>query len=131
MKYKVSAKIGKEKFRTVIDTDNHRFVTDEPFSLGGKDLGPDPGELLSSSLAACSAATMKMYADRKGWDLESATVEVDFKKNEVTNTTQISKKISLTGNLDEQQKQKLYEIASKCPVHRLLTNPIEINSEMI
>lgn len=131
MMYKVSAKIGKEKFRTVIDTDNHRFVTDEPLILGGKDLGPDPGELISSSLAACSAATMKMYAERKGWELESATVEVHFIKNEVTNTTEFSKKISLTGNLDEKQKEKLYEIAAKCPIHRLLTNPIEINSERI
>jgi len=126
----VKARIGKEKYRMVVETDGQNFVMDEPIGLGGKDLGPDPGELLSASLAACSAATMKMYADRKGWELEEAVVEVDFKKNEATNTTEFSKTISLKGNLDEQQKQKLHEIAGKCPIHRLLTNSIEINSEM-
>ncbi|MBA5628585.1 OsmC family protein [Moheibacter lacus] len=126
----VKAKIGKEKYRTVIETDTHSFVTDEPMSLGGKDLGPDPGELLSSSLAACSAATIKMYADRKGWELEEAVVEVDFKKIEKTDTTQFSKKIYLSGNLDEEQKKRLHEIASKCPIHRLLMGEINIDSEL-
>lgn len=128
---KVTAKISKEKYRTVISTDTHRFVTDEPMSLGGKDLGADPSELLSASLAACSVATMKMYADRKGWDMEEANVEVDFKKVVKTEATRFIKTISLKGNLDEEQKQKLYEIASKCPIHRLLTGSIEIDSEIL
>lgn len=127
----VKARIGKEKFRMVVETDGQSFVMDEPISLGGKDLGPDPGEMLSASLAACSAATIKMYADRKGWDLEEAVVEVDFKMMDPTKTTQFSKTISLKGNLNDEQRQKIHEIASKCPIHRLLTNSIEINSEMI
>ncbi len=127
---KVLAKIGREKYRTVIETDGQSFVMDEPVSLGGKDLGPDPGELLSASLAACSAATMKMYADRKGWVLEEVVVEVDFKKIEKSQATRFSKTIRLKGNLDETQKQHLHEIASRCPIHKLLLGEIEIGSEM-
>ncbi len=127
---KTSARIGKEKYRMVIETDGQHFVMDEPISLGGKDLGPDPGEMISASLAACSAATIKMYADRKGWELEEAVVEVDFKMVESTKTIQFSKTIFLKGNLDEEQRQKIHEIASKCPIHRLLTNSVEINSDM-
>ena len=128
--HKITATIGKEKYRTVIESDTHSFVTDEPLDLGGKDLGPDPGELLSASLAACTAATMKMYADRKGWDLEEAVVKVDFKKLEKTQENCFTKKITLKGNLDETQKQRLHEMASKCPIHRLLTGEISIVSEM-
>lgn len=130
MSTNVKARIEREDYRTVIESDSHSFVADEPIAVGGKDLGPNPGELLSASLAACSSITVKMYADRKGWDLEEAIIEVDFQKDAKSNLTHFRKHIRLKGNLDAEQKQKLYEIASKCPIHRLLTNPIEIESEL-
>jgi len=120
----------KERYRTEIQANTHHFIVDEPISMGGKDLGPNPGELIAASLAACSSITVKMYADRKGWDLEEAFIEVDFQKDAKSNLTHFTKNIRLKGNLDEEQKQKLYEIASKCPIHRLLTHPIEITSEL-
>ena len=120
----------KERYRTEIQADTHHFIVDEPISMGGKDLGSTPGELISAALASCSSITVKMYADRKGWDLEEAIVEVDFQKDAQSNLTHFRKSISLKGNLDEEQKQKLYEIASKCPIHRLLIHPIEISSKL-
>lgn len=121
----------KEKYRTEVRTDPHHFIVDEPIEVGGKDLGVSPGELLAAALASCSSITMKLYADRKGWDLEEAIVEVDFKRDAKFNVTNFTKKVSIIGNLDEAQKQKLYEIASKCPIHRMLENPIEIHTERI
>lgn len=129
MNVKTTAITKKEKYRTEVRTDPHHFIVDEPIEVGGKDLGVSPGELLAAALASCSSITMKLYADRKGWDLEEATVEVDFQRDSKFNVTNFTKKVSFIGNLDEEQKQKLYEIASKCPVHRMLENPIQIHSE--
>lgn len=131
MSTKVKAKIGKENYRTVVVSDSHNFVIDEPLSAGGKDLGPNPGELLSAALATCSTATVKMYADRKGWKLDEVAIEVDFIRNLKLNKTTFTKNIRISGDLDEEQHAKLYEIAGRCPVHKMLAGEIEINSELI
>ena len=131
MNVKATAITQFEKYRTVVKTDPHHFVVDEPISVGGKDLGPSPGELLAASLASCTSITVKLYADRKGWDLQEVEVEVDFERDAKFNVTNFVKKIKFHGNLDEEQKQKLYEISAKCPVHRMLANPIEIHSEVV
>lgn len=125
------ATIGRERYRTIIETDDHNFVTDEPISVGGKDLGPNPGELLSAALAACAVATMKMYAQRKGWDLQEAVVEVDFEWNMKESLTNFIKITELKGNLDDEQRRRLLEIADRCPVHKVLSNPVVINSSLI
>jgi len=130
MSTQANATIRKENYRMVIETDDHHFVTDEPIGIGGKDLGPNPGELLSAALAACAAATMKMYADRKGWKLDEASVEVDFENNRKENHTVFTKTVQLTGDLDEEQQARLHEIAGKCPIHRILTGSIEIKEEL-
>ncbi len=131
MNVKTTAITKKEKYRTEVRTDPHHFIVDEPIEVGGKDLGVSPGELLAAALASCSSITMKLYADRKGWDLEEAIVEVDFQRDLKFNVTNFTKKVSMIGNLDEEQRQKLFEIASKCPVHRMLENPIEIHTERV
>jgi putative redox protein len=130
MNVKSVAITKKEKFRTQVQTDPHFFIVDEPISVGGKDLGPSPGELLASSLASCTSITVKLYADRKGWDLEEVEVEVDFERDLKFNVTNFKKVISFTGNLTEEQIHRLHEIAEKCPVHRMLANPIQIQSEI-
>src|SRR5690606_39234207 len=104
---KTTAVTKQENYRTEIRTDPHYFIVDEPISLGGKDLGPTPGELLAAALASCSSITMKMYADRKGWDLQEAIVEVDYERDVKFTLTQFSKKIRFLGNLDESQQEKL------------------------
>lgn len=131
MSNKAKATIREEKFRTQIETDDHNFIADEPIDLGGNDLGPNPGEFLSTALASCSVITMKMYAERKGWELEEAIVEVDYERDAKENTTRFTKKVELKGNLDEEQRKRLFEIAARCPIHRSLENPVEINSELI
>jgi putative redox protein len=128
MSYKVTAKIGTQKYQTTVEAGKHSFVLDEPIGYGGKDLGPTPGEMLSTSLAACAAATMRMYADRKGWDLQEAIIEVASEKGEEGITTIFSKKITMKGDLDEAQKQQLLSVAEKCPIHKALSNPITINT---
>lgn len=127
---KVTARLELENYRTVVSTDDHLFIVDEPISSGGKDLGADPGELLAASLATCTAATMKMYANRKEWKLDEIIVKVDFKKELKANKTVFQKEIELKGDLTEEQKERLYEIAAKCPIHRVLTEPIEIESKL-
>jgi putative redox protein len=131
MNVKSVAITRKENYRTLVKTDPHHFIVDEPISVGGKDLGPSPGELLASSLASCTSITIKLYADRKGWDLEEVEVEVDFQRDAKFNVTNFQKKMKFRGNLTEEQIDKLYEIAGKCPIHRMLANPIVIESEVI
>ena len=131
MNVKSIAITKKENYRTQIQTDPHHFIVDEPISVGGKDLGPSPGELLAASLASCSSITVKLYADRKGWDLEEVEVEVDFERDAKFNVTKFTKKLKFTGDLSQEQIDKLYEIAGKCPIHRMLANPIEISSEVV
>jgi len=124
----VKVRIGKENYRTVVVSDSHNFVVDEPVAAGGKDLGPNPGELLSAALASCSTATVKMYADRKGWKVDEVLIEVDFERNLKLNKTTFTKNIQIKGDLTDEQMEKLYEIAGRCPVHRILTGEIEIQS---
>lgn len=131
MSTSVKAKIGKENYRTVVVSDSHNFVIDEPITAGGKDLGPNPGELLSAALATCSTATVKMYADRKGWKVDEVQIEVDFIRNIKLNKTTFTKNIKITGDLTDEQIHKLHEIAGRCPVHKILTSNIEINSELV
>src|SRR6516165_9750271 len=107
----------------------HRWLADEPAPLGS-DTGPTPYELLLSSLGACTSMTLRLYAQRKGFDLQRVTVRLrhsriyaeDCRDCETKQgfIDRIERKIELTGNLDESQKSRLLEIAEKCPVHRTL-----------
>src|SRR5690606_37072639 len=98
---------------------------------GGKDLGFSPKELLASALAACTSATLRMYADRKGWDLEEVKLEVTLERDQKENKTIIKRTLEFIGNLDAAQKNRLLAIANACPVHKMLTNPIEIHTQVV
>jgi putative redox protein len=126
MQKPITARIGKQKYKTDLAFENHLLLADEPESIGGEDLGPTSGTLLKMSLAACTAITLRMYADRKGWDLEEAIVEVDYEKNGTG--TLFQRHIRLVGNLDQEQRTRLMQIANACPVHKTLTHPIEIQT---
>ncbi|MBB6002939.1 OsmC family protein [Arcicella rosea] len=127
---KVHAQIGKELYKTTIQTTTNTLITDEPIEVGGKDLGFNPKELLAAALAACTSATLRMYADRKAWDLAEVKVAVTFERDATANKSFFNRKIELIGNLDEEQKARLLVIANSCPVHKILTNPIEISTEL-
>ncbi len=107
------------------------LVIDEPEELGGTNKGPGPLEVLLSALGACTSITIKMYAKRKEWDLQSVAVELSYQESsdpEAGNT--IKRDIQVKGDLDEKQKERLLLIASKCPVARLLKSDIAIDSRI-
>jgi putative redox protein len=124
----VTAIIGREGYRTELITNGHHLIADEPEEVGGKNLGPGPGDFLLVSLASCTAITVRMYADRKQWPLEKVRIEVSSDKN--GNTTIFVRHVYLEGTLDETQRNRLLQIANACPVHKTLTNPIEIKTEL-
>lgn len=128
---KITSSIKSEHYKIEIKSPSgNTIIADEPVEIGGKDLGFSPKELLASSLAACTSATVRMYADRKEWDLQEVKIdmELDFVKEE--NKTVINRKLEFIGNLDEEQKKRLLAIANACPVHKMLSNEIEINSQV-
>ncbi len=128
----VTASIKKELYRVEIESPSGNVViADEPLEIGGKDLGFSPTELLIAALASCTSATLRMYADKKGWDLQEVKLEIDLDRDEQTNKTIINRKMQLFGELDEKQRERLFSVANACPVHKILTNPIEINTEIL
>jgi putative redox protein len=130
-----------DNFTTTIQTTNHNFIADEPASIGGDDFGPSPYDFLSAGLAACTVMTLKMYAQRKKWDLQEVYAHITYSKkhsddlmldiDKPTRIDHLSKKLTFIGNLDDSQKQRLKEIASKCPVHKTLQSDIIIDTEVI
>jgi len=107
---------------------HHTILTDVSEKEGGNDQGIDPHHLLEASLAACTGITLQMYANRKQWQLEGADVEVKILSE--GEETVISRKIKLNGALDADQRQRLLEIANRCPLHRILTRPITIQTDL-
>ena len=126
----ISAKLGPSDFLMELTNDTHHWKADEPIELGGTYLGPNPYELLLSSLSACSAITMKMYANRKQWPLEGVDIKCDLVKDEPGAPTRIIRKIEISGLLDEDQKARLIQIADLCPVHKMISSGIKIDTRL-
>lgn len=114
----------------VTSSTGNELIADEPQSIGGQDAGFSPEELLISALAACTSATLRMYADRKGWDVKEIKTDLRLEKNKEGTETIIKRKIEIIGNIDAEQKERMLVIANKCPVHKILSNPIVINTEL-
>jgi len=137
----VASLTNEEKFTTQLKAGKHYLIADEPENVGGNDYGPSPYDFVSSGLAACTAMTIRMYADRKKWNVEEVNVHVEHSKIhaedcescETTSTAKIDnflRVIELKGDLDEAQKKRLLEIANKCPVHKTLLSEIKIESSL-
>jgi putative redox protein len=124
----ILARIGRDSYRTELITDNHTIVADEPLGIGGGDAGPSPGDLLKMSIASCTAITLRMYADRKKLPVDQ--IEVKVYSETVNSTTTFHCNIGIEGNLNEETRQRLLQIANACPIHKLLTNPIEIVTKL-
>ncbi|HEX7936871.1 MAG TPA: OsmC family protein [Paraburkholderia sp.] len=122
----VTAHIGSTNYQVHFDDGRHTWLADEPESIGGGDRGPTPVSLLLSSLGACTSVTLKMYAQRKGWPLQEVHVTLGFESGEEGST--IDRKITLHGDLSDEQRERLLQIANACPVHKILTGSIAIRS---
>jgi len=125
---KVHAKIGIEKYKTTIKGKHLEFIADQSENEGGKNLGPSPKELLAGSLAGCVAMTVRMYADRSNWPLEEVLVDVKIDTETNPGTTIFKKKVEFKGDLTEDQLKRLHLIAQKCPINKILQNPIVVAS---
>ncbi|HSL17827.1 MAG TPA: alpha/beta fold hydrolase [Methylomirabilota bacterium] len=127
-------------FRTEILADGHPLVADEPVSVGGGNTGPSPYELLAAALGACTGMTLRMYADRKGWPLEEVEVRLRHDKIHCEDCAaaaegspkidRIGREVVLEGDLDDGQRQRLLEIAERCPVHRTLNSEVRIDTTL-
>lgn len=125
---KVHAKIGVQKYKTTIKGKNLEFIADQSESEGGMNLGPSPKELLAGSLAGCVAMTVRMYANRSNWPLEEVLVDVEIDTETTPGTTIFKKKVEFKGDLTEEQLKRLHLIAQKCPINKILQNPIVVES---
>ena len=120
----VARRISGYKHEVEIDG-RHRLTIDEPESDGGTDAGPSPTRVLAASLAACTATTLEMYADRKELDLGELVVDVDVEYDGPV-PTQFTVTLHLPGGLSEEQLERLRVIAGKCPVHRALASETKV-----
>ncbi|MGK7389338.1 MAG: bifunctional alpha/beta hydrolase/OsmC family protein [Candidatus Cyclobacteriaceae bacterium M2_1C_046] len=137
---RVLTRTGDDGYTTLVKTGQHKFLSDEPESVGGTDLGPTPYDLLVAALGTCTGMTLRMYADRKKWPLEEIRVHLQHDKLHAEDCDKCDEKnpkidrieriIEVIGDLDDKQRQRLLEIADKCPVHNTLHNKIEVVSKL-
>lgn len=128
----ISAKIDTRLYRTEITSaSGNILISDEPQELGGKNLGLNPTELLASSLASCTVITLRMYINRKQWNVSEINVKIDFERDSERSVSLFTRKIEVIGEVDETQKQRLETIANSCPIHKILTHSIEIKTTLI
>jgi putative redox protein len=137
---RVTVETGRIGYRTEIRVAEHSLLADEPIALGGSGTGPSPYDLLVGALGACTSMTLRMYADRKQWPLDAITVRLRHDKIHAEDCSgcesrsgkvdRIEREIELTGDLSEVQRQRLLEIADRCPVHRTLHSEVLIESRL-
>ncbi|WP_179403202.1 OsmC family protein [Burkholderia guangdongensis] len=126
----VAAHLGRIPYRVTLNAGAHELTADVVERLGGHDAGPDPHELLLSALGACTAITVAMYAQRKEIALDGIDVRLEITDERTGQPTKIARAITLSGALTDAQRARLLEIANICPIHRLLTGTVEIDSHL-
>lgn len=127
-------------YRVEVTAGSHTLVADEPVSVGGTDEGPTPYDLVLAALGACTAMTLRMYADRKQWPLESVVVRLHHSRSHAKDEEQcenrpvrldhVERTLELTGALSDEQRARLAEIAERCPVHRTLDAGVRISTRL-
>jgi putative redox protein len=135
---RVTARTPGGGFRTEVVANGHALVADEPASVGGTNEGPTPYDLVAAGLAACTSMTLRMYAERKGWPLEAATVRVRHAKVHAADADaaggtldRFEREITAEGPLDAEQRARLVEIAERGPVHRTLHGFVEVTTSLV
>ena len=123
----VVSEVGPGPFVQSVTVRGHKLLADEPLSFPeGTDKGLSPNDFLLSSLGSCTSITLRMYARLKKIPLEKIIITLNRSEN-----GEIDRKIELMGNLTDEQKNRLFEISNKCPIHKVLTNSVKINSKLI
>ncbi len=122
---RLTATLGREGYTTVMSTRTHTLVADEPLDVGGSDVSANPYEYLMAALASCTAITMRMYAERKGWPMEGVDVTIEMSKERLPT---ITRTLEVRGPLDAAQRARLTEIADACPISRLLEAGVPITT---
>ncbi|MEP6616053.1 MAG: OsmC family protein [Ginsengibacter sp.] len=125
----VSATIGPENYCTILSANAHTLLADEPVLNGGQGKGFSPHELMAASLAACTVITLKMYADRKGWDIHGIKVEVSIQIEE-HKFASFQCMIEVPLHITEPQRNRMLEISRNCPLHQILVNTSKITSSI-
>jgi putative redox protein len=128
----VVAENAQGRYQQAVTIGQHHLLADEPASLGGADAGPAPFDYVMAGLGACTSITLRMYAERKGIALTRVSVALSHEKIEVDGVSRdrIERTITLDGTLTAEQRQRLLEIANKCPVHRALSSSFVIDSAL-
>ncbi|MEA9603185.1 OsmC family protein [Polynucleobacter sp. JS-JIR-II-c23] len=126
---KVVSQFGQGPLQQKLTAGDLHFLSDAEVSKGGSDTGPSPHEYLGAALAACTSMTLKMYAGRKEIKLDNAIVTVDIERHDDVET--FSRDIQLQGNLSAEEKERLLEIAHKCPIHKALAGQIQIKTQLV
>jgi putative redox protein len=129
MMRKVVSQFGEGPLQQKLITGDLHFLSDAYTSNGGNGTGPTPHEYLGAALAACTSMTLKMYAGRKSMNLENAIVTVDIER--VNDVEVFSRDIELQGNLSAEEKDRLIEIANKCPIHKALAGDVQIKTQLV
>lgn len=137
----VLCRTGDDGYTTQVQAGDHSLLADEPEKLGGNNLGPTPYDLLVAGLGSCTSITLRMYADRKKWDLEEVRVHLQHShihekdgeqaEKKTAKIDHIQREVELIGNLTEEQRDRLLEIADKCPVHKTLHSNIKVTTKLI
>jgi putative redox protein len=127
---KASASIQNIPYKTVIKSpSDNTIIADEPLDKGGADAGLSPKELLAASLSACTAITLRMYIQRKGWEIQDIKVETEIIEEGAK--TRFNRNIEFGSSLDEEKRSRLLHIANACPVHKILSSPIDMNTAIL
>jgi putative redox protein len=126
----VTGHIEQTHYKTIISNGKHELIADETETNSGTDLGFEPVEILCGSLAACTCITLRMYAERKKWNLTDVKARVTLIGNSEKNISNIKREIELTGDLSKEQRERLVYVANHCPVHKILSNSIEIETKL-
>jgi putative redox protein len=127
----ITGTIGIQKYLCTISWRNGEFLMDEPESIGGKDLGQDPYTTLLASLAGCTLSTLRMYIYRKGWNIPDINIALNMSQESLPEfATTISRTITFSAEIPQEQKERLLLIAEKCPVSKILINKVTINTKL-
>lgn len=122
---------GAGLFQVEIEAGGARFLADEPVAFGGMGSGPDPYDLLASALGACTAMTLRLYARRKAWPVETVSVRVSHARGSLKARDTFTREITVTGAIDEAQRARLAEIADRCPVHQTLDRGADVVTHFV